>query len=460
MSLFVKKTLESTKTSNLKKVLGAFDLTLLGLGAIIGTGIFVITGQQASFAGPAVIFSFLFAGFACILVALCYSELSSAIPVAGSAYAYSYIAFGEIVAWIIGWALILSYGIGAATVASSWTGYFTNVLAGFNINLPVAITGAYNPEAGTYINLPGIILVFIVTWLLTRGASESAKWNSYMVYVKIGVVLLFVVVGLFYVEPENWTPFVPNGWDQVAMSAAIVVYAYLGFDAISTAAEEVKNPQRNIPIGIIASLSISTALYVLVSLILTGMVTPFENLNQPDAVAYALEFVGADFAAGITSLGVVFGLIAVLIVMMFSQSRMFYAMSRDGLLPKSFSKVDEKTDAPTFSIWVTGFLVAFFSGLFPLGALSQMVSMGTLFAFTFVALALMVLRKTQPNMERGFKTPFVPLIPVVAMLCTIFLMFQLPSKAWIGFVVWVVIGLLIYMMYGYRNSVARKKGKA
>lgn len=456
MGLFVKKSIESTKKTSLKKVLGAFDLTLLGLGAIIGTGIFVITGQQAALSGPAVIFSFLISGFVCVLVALCYSELSSTIPVSGSAYAYSYIAFGEVLAWIIGWALILEYGIGAATVASSWTGYFSNLLAGLGITLPTAISGSWNPEAGTYINLPAIILVFLVTLLLLQGAKESAKWNKYMVFIKIGAVFLFLFVGVTYVQPEYWTPFCPNGWDAVATSAAVVIFAYLGFDAISTAAEEVKDPQKNIPIGILSSIGISTALYIAVVLVLTGMVTPVTDLNQPDAVAYALEFVGADAAAGIISLSVVIGLIAVLLVMMFGQSRLFYAMSKDGLLPEAFSRVNPKTGVPYVSVIVTGCLVAFFAGIVPLNVLAEMVSMGTLFAFTFVAIAVVVMRKTHANLKRAFRTPLVPVLPIVAAVSCIFLMFQLSDTAKKGFIVWMLVGLAVYALYGYRNSKARK----
>jgi basic amino acid/polyamine antiporter, APA family len=453
MNLFRKKQLSNGFSENsFNRVLGALDLTMLGVGAIIGTGVFVLTGVAAAkYAGPALILSFIIAGLACVFAALCYSEFASMIPQSGSAYTYSYVAFGEIFAWILGWDLVLEYGLASSAVASGWSGYFQSLLGGFGIHLPTALTSAFDPLNGTIIDLPAVIIVLLVTLLLSKGVKESAKFNSIMVVVKVAVVLLFIAVGVWYVEPVNWDPFMPFGFSGVVTGAAVVVFAYFGFDAVSTAAEEVKNPQRNLPIGIISALAICTVLYIVVSLILTGIV-PFNMLNVKDPVAFALQFIGQDWAAGFISLGAIVGITTVLIVMMFGQTRLFFAMSRDGLLPKKLSMVHPISKVPLPSTWVTGGLVALFAGFVPLAKLAELTSIGTLFAFATVSLGVAVLRKTRPDLKRGFKTPWVPLIPALAIIFCVYLMLQLSSFTWKGFVVWLVLGLVIYFSYGYRHS--------
>ncbi|WP_079514821.1 amino acid permease [Rossellomorea marisflavi] len=452
MSLFRKKLITESNTGSLNRVLGAVDLTMLGVGAIIGTGVFVLTGvASAKYAGPALILSFIIAGLACVFAALCYSEFASMIPQSGSAYTYSYVAFGEIFAWILGWDLVLEYGLASSAVASGWSGYFQSLLTGFGVHLPHALTSAFDPGKGTYLDLSAVIIVLLVTLLLSRGVKESAKFNSIMVIVKVAVVLLFIAVGVWYVEPSNWQPFMPFGFSGVVSGAAVVVFAYFGFDAVSTAAEEVKNPQRNLPIGIISALVICTVIYIVVSLILTGIV-PYSMLNVKDPVAFALQFIHQDWAAGFISLGAIVGITTVLIVMMFGQTRLFYAMSRDGLLPQKLSSVSPKTKVPLPSTWTTGILVALFAGLVPLDKLAELTSIGTLFAFSTVSLGVAVLRKTRPEIKRGFKTPWVPVIPALAVIFCVYLMLQLSAFTWKGFVVWLVLGLIFYFSYGYRHS--------
>ncbi|MBZ9536434.1 amino acid permease [Cytobacillus oceanisediminis] len=452
MNIFRKKTVTANTNTSLNRVLGAFDLTMLGVGAIVGTGIFVLTGVAAAkYAGPALILSFIIAGLACTFAALCYSEFASMIPQSGSAYTYSYVAFGEVIAWILGWDLVLEYGLASAAVASGWSGYFQSLLSGFGIHLPTFMTSAFNPANGTFVDVPAIIIVFIITLLLSRGIQESSKWNIIMVFIKLAVVLLFIFVGVWYIKPDNWVPFTPYGFSGVTTGAAVVVFAYFGFDAVSTAAEEVKNPQRNLPIGIISALTICTVLYIIVSLILTGIV-PYDQLNVKDPVAFALSFINQNWVAGFVSLGAIIGITTVLMVMMFGQTRLFYAISRDGLLPKSMQKVSKKTQVPIVSTWITSALVAIFAGFVPLDRLAELTNIGTLFAFTMVSLGVVVLRYTQPDLQRGFKTPFVPFIPALAVIFCVYLMLQLSSFTWKGFVIWLAIGLIIYIAYGYKHS--------
>ncbi|MDU1847588.1 MAG: amino acid permease [Niallia nealsonii] len=452
MNIFRKKTVTANTNTSLNRVLGAFDLTMLGVGAIVGTGIFVLTGVAAAkYAGPALILSFIIAGLACTFAALCYSEFASMIPQSGSAYTYSYVAFGEVIAWILGWDLVLEYGLASAAVASGWSGYFQSLLSGFGIHLPTFMTSAFNPANGTFVDVPAIIIVFIITLVLSRGIQESSKWNIIMVFIKLAVVLLFIFVGVWYIKPDNWVPFTPYGFSGVTTGAAVVVFAYFGFDAVSTAAEEVKNPQRNLPIGIISALTICTVLYIIVSLILTGIV-PYDQLNVKDPVAFALSFINQNWVAGFVSLGAIIGITTVLMVMMFGQTRLFYAISRDGLLPKSMQKVSKKTQVPIVSTWITSALVAIFAGFVPLDRLAELTNIGTLFAFTMVSLGVVVLRYTQPDLQRGFKTPFVPFIPALAVIFCVYLMLQLSSFTWKGFVIWLAIGLIIYIAYGYKHS--------
>lgn len=462
MNLFRKKSIQSLiqeagqKDVILKKDLGAFDLSMLGIGAIIGTGIFVLTGVAAAeHAGPALIISFILSGLACVFAALCYAEFASTVPVSGSAYTYSYATFGEIIAWILGWDLILEYGLASSAVASGWSGYLQGLLAGFGIHFPKAITSAYDPANGTYIDIPAILIVIIITLLLTQGVKKSAKFNTIMVIIKLAVVLLFIGVGAWYVKPSNWTPFMPFGFSGVTAGAATVFFAYIGFDAVSTAAEEVKNPQKNMPIGIIASLLVCTVLYITVSAILTGIV-PYTELGVKNPVAFALSYINQDWIAGFISLGAIVGITTVLLVMLYGQSRLFYAISRDGLLPKVFSKVDKKKQTPLVNSWIICLMVSIFAGLVPLNKLAELTNIGTLFAFMTVAVGILYLRKNKQAPKTGFRVPFVPYIPILAFVFCGYLALQLPMSTWISFGVWLVIGLFVYFGYGRKHSTLNK----
>ncbi|MCY9373841.1 amino acid permease [Bacillus sp. T17B1] len=438
--------------NSLKQVLGATDLILLGIGCIIGTGIFVLTGIVASeHAGPALVLSFIISGIVCAFAALCYSELASSLPATGSAYTYSYIAFGELVAWITGWALILEYGMAASAVASGWSSYFQGLLNGFGLYLPTALTSGYNLEKGTFIDVPAIVIILTLTFLLSKGVRELTRVNSTMVIIKVGAVLLFIAVGVWYVQPDNWAPFMPFGFSGVAAGAATVFFAYLGFDVVSTAAEEVKNPQKNMPIGIIASLLICTALYMIVTLVLTGIV-PYTELNVKNPVAFALNYIHQDWVAGFISLGAITGMTTVLMGMIYAQTRLFFAMSRDGLFPKVLNKVNAKSDTPVVTTWVTGILVAIFGGVIPLNKLAEMVSMGTLGAYIIVSLGVLSLRKTNPDLSRPFKVPFLPVITILTVLSCGYLILNLSAVTWIACGAWFLIGLIIYLVFGRKNS--------
>ncbi|PYE49176.1 amino acid permease [Paenibacillus barcinonensis] len=452
--LFRKKPIASEGSENgaLRRALGAMDLTTLGVGAIIGTGIFVLTGVAAAkYAGPGLVLSFLLAGIICAFAALCYSEFASTIPASGSAYTYSYTAFGEVIAWILGWDLILEYGFASAAVASGWSGYFQTLLSGFGLELPHALTSAFNPEKGTYFDITAAVITLIITFLLTRGVKEAARANGIMVAIKIIVVLIFIGVGVFYVQPANWHPFLPFGFSGVTAGAATVFFAYIGFDAVSTAAEEVKRPQRDLPIGIIASLAVCTVLYIVVSLILTGIV-PYNMLNVSDPVAFAFEFVQLKGLSWIVSLGAITGITTVLLVMMYGQTRLLYSMSRDGLLSPVFSKVSGKSQTPAVGSWVAGIIVALFSGFISLGHLAELTNIGTLFAFAVVSLGIIVLRRNNPDLKRGFRVPLVPFIPILSALGCVYLMTRLAALTWITFFGWLIIGLIIYFVYGRYHS--------
>lgn len=462
MNLFRKKSIQALiqeagqKDVVLKKDLGAFDLSMLGIGAIIGTGIFVLTGVAAAeHAGPALILSFILSGLACVFAALCYAEFASTVPVSGSAYTYSYATFGEIIAWILGWDLILEYGLASSAVASGWSGYLQGLLGGFGIHFPKALTSAYDPANGTFIDVPAILIVLIITLLLTQGVKKSARFNTIMVIIKLAVVVLFIAVGAWYVKPSNWTPFMPFGFSGVTAGAATVFFAYIGFDAVSTAAEEVKNPQKNMPIGIIASLLVCTVLYIIVSGILTGIV-PYQELGVKNPVAFALNYIHQDWVAGFISLGAIAGITTVLLVMLYGQSRLFYAISRDGLLPKVFSKVDKKKQTPMVNSWITCLLVSIFAGLVPLNKLAELTNIGTLFAFMTVSVGILYLRKNNQAPKTGFRVPFVPYIPILAFVFCGYLSLQLPKTTWISFGVWLVIGLFVYFGYGRKHSTLNK----
>lgn len=444
--------------SSLKKQLGAMDLIVLGVGSIVGTGIFVLTGvTAATHAGPGLLLSFLLAGIVCAFCALCYAEFASTVPVAGSAYTYSYSTFGEGMAWLLGWDLILEYGFASALVSSSWSGYMQSILAGFGIQLPQAISSAFNPAEGTYIDVPAILIALTITWIVSRGAKESTRLNTVMVYLKVGVILLFVIVGAFYVKPVNWTPFMPFGMEGVMTGAAIAFLAYVGFDVIATAAEEVRQPQKNLPIGILGSLVIVAVLYMAVTAVLTGLV-PYELLNVKDPVAFALLYINQDWMSYFISLGALAGLTTVLMGVIYGQSRLLYSLGRDGLLPRKISQVHPKTQSPVFSTWVTGIGVALFAGFVPLGNLADLASIGTLFAFIAVSLGIIVLRKTHPHLKRTFRVPLVPWLPLAAILSCIYLLTTLQRVTWIGFVIWIAIGIVIYLAYGVRHSRLGKEG--
>lgn len=460
-TLFRKKSMEYTINqasgkSGLQKAMGAFDLTMLGVGAVIGTGIFVMTGiVAANNAGPAIMLSFVLSGIACAFAALCYAEFASMIPASGSAYTYSYTVFGELFAWILGWDLILEYGLACSVVASGWSAYFQELIRGFGLNLPTAISSAFNPGNGTYVDVMATVIVLLLSVVLLTGVKQSSRINDIMVLIKIGVVLLFVVVGAFYVKPSNWTPFMPFGFSGVIKGAATAFLAYIGFDAVSSASEEVRRPQRDMPIGILSSLGVCMVLYIAVSVVLTGMV-PYTELNVGDPVAFALRFVHQNWVAGFVSLGAILGITTVLFVMMYGQTRLFFAISRDGLLPKSIAKLTKKSKTPVFSILLTWVMATVFSALIPLDELAELVNIGTLFAFIVVSIGVVVLRVKRPDVKRNFKVPFVHVIPFLAVLSCGFLMINLSGQTWIRFLIWFAIGLVIYTLFGFRHSVLGK----
>ncbi|WP_459500585.1 amino acid permease [Bacillus sp. C1] len=452
--LFKKKSvtqlLEHSQSKNLTKTLGAFDLIMLGIGSIIGTGVLVLTGLVAARdAGPAVIFSFILAAIVCGFIALCYAEIASTLPASGSVYTYSYATIGEFVAHLVGWTLLSIYIVATAAVAGGWTGYFHNLISGLGLEIPKALLTI--PAQGGIMNLPALIITLIITWLLSRGTKESKRINNIMVLIKIGMVILFIVVGVFYVKPENWVPFAPYGLSGVFAGGAAVFFAFMGFDILATSAEEVKNPQRNLPIGIIVSLIICTLIYIVVCLVMTGMVS-YKELNVPEAMAYVMEVVGQGKVAGVIAAGAVIGLIAVIFSTMYAATRVFFAMSRDGLLPKSLAKVNEKTGAPTFTIGLAGLGSAIIAGFIDLKELANLVNIGGLVTFSLVSVSVIILRKTHPNLKRGFIVPFVPILPGISIVCCVFLMLNLPLRTWVYFGVWIAIGAVIYFLYSIKHS--------
>ncbi len=443
----------------LKRCLSAWDLTFLGVGAIIGTGIFVLTGiAAATQAGPAVVLSFIIAGLACAFAALSYAELSSAVGGCGSAYGYSYAAFGELIAFIIGWDLLLEYGISVAAVANGWSGYFNNALTAIGIPLPDMLTKA--TKLGGVVNLPASAIILLLMGLLIVGVKHSAKANNAMVVVKLITISIFIGIAVFNVHPDNWHPFMPFGWFQtlpdgkttgVLAGSSLVFFAYVGFDAVSTAAEEAKNPQRDLPFGIVTSLAFCTVIYIIVAGLLTGVV-PYTDLNVSSPVAHALTLIGFNGASALISTGVIAGLTTVMLVLYYGLTRIIFAMSRDGLLSPFFSKVNVKTQTPVRVIVLCGVIIALIAGFMPLGDLAELVNIGTLAAFVLVCLGTIVLRITKPDMERPFRTPFSPLFPVLGMLSCGALMAFLPAITWLRFIIWLVIGLIVYFGYSMNHS--------
>jgi len=517
--------------TKLKRTLGPVDLTALGIGAIIGAGIFATTGTAAAGgashlgAGPALVISYAITAVACGFCALCYAEFASMIPIAGSAYTYSYATLGEFVAWIIGWDLIIEYAVGNVAVAVSWAGYFRQLLAGFGVRIPywlctdlrsahrlqefisewgskvlgLAPGAVTAPDVGRIkemvqtapahfgvdseslpsllaqlsdaadllaaprlfgaviaFNLPAIAIVALLTVILVIGIKESAWVNNAMVFLKLVVVVGFILVGAFYVKPANWTPFAPNGWGGIATGAALVFFAYIGFDAVSTTAEEARNPQRDLPIGMIASLIICTVLYMAVAMVLTGIVR-YDVLGVPEPLALAMNLIHLDWAAGIISFGAVASMTAVLLVFQLGQPRIFFSMSRDGLLPKSFSAVHQRFRTPHVTTILTGVFVAFFSGFVDINEAVELTNIGTLFAFVLVCLGILVLRHIEPDRPRPFRTPWSPVTPICGILSCVYLMIYLPVITWIRFGLWLLIGLAIYFGYSYRHSRLRTR---
>jgi basic amino acid/polyamine antiporter, APA family len=486
MSLFLRKDVsalqaEVASDQSLKRALGPINLVALGIGAIIGAGIFVLTGQAAAnYAGPGIVYSFILAGTACALAGLCYAEFSAMIPLAGSAYTYGYATLGELLAWIIGWDLILEYLFAASTVAVGWSGYVVSFLRDLGINFPSEFTSApYThaapPDAGlnvwrlftegwsstgAVLNVPAMIIVAVITILLIIGISESATFNDFVVIVKLTVVLLFIGFGIGYINKENWEPFVPPaagpgkyGWDGIVRGAGVIFFAYIGFDAVSTAAQETKNPQRDMPIGILGSLAICTVLYITVALILTGIVK-YTQLNVPDPIAVGINSAGPGLAwlRPVVKIGAIAGLSSVILVMLLGQPRIFYSMSKDGLLPPVFSSVHQRFRTPWLASLITGVAAMAFAGLLPIGLLGELVSIGTLLAFAIVCAGVLVLRYTDPNLARPFRTPLVPFVPIAGILACFYLMAGLPVDTWARLIIWMAIGLLIYFLYGRRHS--------
>ena len=481
MSLFTRKSVADLRRqaegSPLRRSLGPVSLTALGIGSIIGTGIFVLTGTAASQnAGPALVVSMVIAAVGCAFAGLCYAELAAMIPVAGSAYTYAYATIGEIVAWIIGWDLILEYALSSATVAVGWSGYFVSFLRDFGVHVPAALTAA--PGAlvaaadGTtthaVFNLPATVIVLLVSLLLVSGIKESAGANAALVIVKSMVLVVFVVAGAAYVHRANLTPFVPPntgefghfGWSGVLRGAAVMFFAYIGFDAVSTAAQEAKNPQRDMPIGILASLAICTVLYIAVAVVLIGIV-PYTRLNVADPLAVGIDATGLTWLSPVIKVSALFGLFSTMLVQLLGQTRIFYSMSRDGLLPSAFGRVHARFRTPHVSTALTGVVVALAAGLTPIGVLSQLVSIGTLLAFVLVCGGVVLLRRTAPELARPFRTPGMPWVPAIGALFCIVQMVVLPWATWERLIIWLVAGMLVYFFYGRRGALkTREKASA
>lgn len=521
--LFITKPLpqlfsESQESHGLKRSLTSLNLTTLGIGAIIGAGIFVLTGQAAAqYAGPAIVISFMISGLACACAGLCYAEFASMIPIAGSAYTYAYATLGEFLAWIIGWDLILEYLFAASTVSVGWSGYIVSFLQDFNIHLPVQYTAAtgsvlvnipnlgWKPLTETLsqsltatgmnvaslqhvtgiVNLPAMFIVALLTTLLVIGIRESANFNNIMVITKVSVIILFIGIGIMFIKTVNWHPFIPAnkveaqsiatygsfwgwlkaythefgeyGYSGILRGAGVIFFAYIGFDAVSTAAQEAKNPQRDMPIGILGSLSISTVLYILVAIVLTGVVS-YTQLNVPDPIAVGVNAMGQGmfWLRPIIKIAALAGLSSVILVMLMGQPRIFFSMSKDGLLPPLFSKVHPKFRTPYVSTLITGIAAMIIAGILPISILGELVSIGTLLAFAIVCISVLLLRKRKPDIERPFKTPFVPYIPILGASICFIQMAALPVDTWLRLIIWMAIGFIIYFTYGIKHSKLRK----
>jgi len=504
LKLFITKPLsqlmdESNTDHGLKKTLSAFNLTTLGIGAVIGAGIFVLTGQAAAqYAGPAIVISFIISGMACLFAGLCYAEFASMIPISGSAYTYAYATMGEFMAWIIGWDLILEYLFAASTVSVGWSGYVVSFLKDFGLVIPAQFTAAFGsilvdipqigwklatpeltksladsgiaidslPHLTGILNLPAMFIVAIITILLLIGIRESARFNNVMVVVKVFVILLFIGIGFMFVNKANWHPFIPEntgvwghyGWSGIFRGAAVIFFAYIGFDAVSTAAQEAKNPKRDMPIGILGSLGISTLLYILVAIVLTGIVS-YTFLNVADPIAVGVNAMGSGlfWLRPIIKIAAIAGLTSVILVMLMGQPRIFFSMSKDGLLPPVFSKIHPRYKTPYVSTLITGFVALVLAGILPINILGELVSIGTLLAFAIVCIGIIILRVKKPDIPRSFKTPWVPLIPILGAGICILQMLSLPWETWARLIVWMALGFIIYFTYGIRKSRLRNR---
>jgi APA family basic amino acid/polyamine antiporter len=455
MQIFRRKPILTNTETGLKKALGPFDLTLLGIGAIIGAGIFVLTGiAAAKYAGPGIVYSYIISGFACLFTAFAYAELAASIGGCGSAYGYAYAGLGEIIAWIIGWDLILEYGVATPAVAIGWSGYVDNALTAMGMGLPDALISA--PAAGGLVNLPAMLIILLLSVVLCIGVNISANFNAFMVVIKLIAIVVFIVVASGNVNPANWDPFLPFGINGVAKGAALIFFAYIGFDAVSTAAEEAKNPQKDLPIGIIVSLLFCTIIYVVVSGLLTGIV-PYHTLNVPSPVADAFLRLGYNWVSGIISAGAIAGLTTVMLVLYYGLTRVFFAISRDGLLPPVFSSVHPKTQTPVRVIIVSGIIMSLIAGFTPISQVAELVNIGTLAAFVLVCAGVIALRHKMPDIKRPFKCPFSPLFPILGMIFCLYLMCKLPLITWLRFIIWLVLGLIIYFAYSKNNCLLAKK---
>lgn len=474
---FVKKPVsliqEESERKSLDRTLSASNLVSLGVGCIIGAGIFVMTGKAAAdHAGPAIILSFVFAGIACVLAALCYAELASILPVSGSAYTYTYVTLGESIAWVMGWLLILEYGLAAATVSVGWSGYVVSLLKDMGVTVPPGLASSFfeaeettgNLVVAGHFNLPAFIGIMVLTFLLYLGIKESARVNNIIVAVKVTVVITFIVVGAFYVHPELWSPFIPDyipseipggegkyGFDGVLRAASIIFFAYIGFEAVSTAAQEARNPQRDIPVGILGSLVICTVLYILVCAVLTGIVS-YTQLSVPDPMAVAVDAIGLGWFSFFIKIGAVTGLTSVMLVLLYGQTRIFYVMSCDGLLPEVFSRIHSRFHTPYINTWIVGTVVALAGGVVPIKVLGDMVSLGTLLAFSVVCFSVMYLRYKHPGLHRPFRCPGMPFVPIAGMLLCLYLISGMPWETFYRIKWWFFAGIVIYLAYGQFKS--------